>query len=30
MDQTQQQLFELFGLDALAPREGTARKWRGF
>jgi len=30
MDQTQQQLFELFGLDALAPREGTTGKWRGF
>jgi transposase len=30
MDQTQQQLFELFGLDALAPREGTTPKWRGF
>jgi len=30
MDQTQQQLFELFGLDAFAPREGTTAKWRGF
>jgi len=30
MDHTQQQLFELFGLDALAPREGTTGKWRGF
>src|SRR5438309_628285 len=30
MDQTQQGLFELFGLDAFAPREGTTAKWRGF
>jgi len=30
MDQTQQQLFELFGLDAFAPREDTTAKWRGF
>jgi hypothetical protein len=30
LDQTQQQLFELFGLEALAPREGTTGKWRGF
>ncbi len=30
MDQTQQELFELFGLDAFAPREGTTAKWRGF
>src|SRR3989475_1609033 len=30
MDQTQQDLFELFGLDAFAPREGTTAKWRGF
>jgi transposase len=29
-DQTQQELFELFGLDAFAPREGTTAKWRGF
>jgi hypothetical protein len=30
MDQTQQQLFQLFNLDAFAPREGTTAKWRGF
>src|SRR5207244_2477191 len=30
MDQTQQGLFELFGLDAFAPREVTTAKWRGF
>jgi len=30
MDQTQQELFELFGLDAFSPREGTTAKWRGF
>jgi transposase len=29
MDQTQRELFELFGLDAFAPREGTTAKWRG-
>ena len=29
MDQTQQQLFELFGLDAFSPREGTTAKWHG-
>jgi transposase len=30
MDQTQQRLFELFELDALAPRVGNTAKWRGF
>jgi transposase len=30
MDQTQQELFELFGLDAFSPRQGTTAKWRGF
>ena len=30
MDQTQQGLFKLFGLDAFSPREGTTAKWRGF
>ena len=30
MDQTQQELFGLFGLDAFSPREGTTAKWRGF
>ena len=30
MDPTQQELFELFGLEAFAPREGTTAKWRGF
>ncbi|TMK53897.1 MAG: IS1634 family transposase [Actinobacteria bacterium] len=30
MDSTQQELFELFGLEAFAPREGTTAKWRGF
>lgn len=30
MDQVQQRLFELFELDALAPRVGNTAKWRGF
>ncbi len=30
MDQTQQRLFELFELDAFAPRVGNTAKWRGF
>lgn len=30
MDHTQQALFELFELDALAPRGGNTAKWRGF
>ncbi len=30
MDQTQRDLFDLFGLDAFAPRMGTTAKWRGF
>ncbi|MEA2535060.1 MAG: hypothetical protein QOJ93_2871 [Actinomycetota bacterium] len=29
MDQTQRDLFELFGLEAFAPREGTTGKWSG-
>jgi transposase len=29
MDQTQRDLFELFCLDAFAPREGTTGKWSG-
>jgi hypothetical protein len=30
MDETQRDLFELFELDALAPRVGNTAKWRGF
>lgn len=30
MDQEQQALFSLFGLDLFAPREGNTAKWRGF
>ncbi|MFA5786207.1 MAG: IS1634 family transposase [Actinomycetota bacterium] len=30
MDQTQRALFELFELDAFAPRVGNTGKWRGF
>jgi Transposase len=30
MDHTQQTLFELLELDALAPRGGNTAKWRGF
>jgi transposase len=30
MDQTQRELFELFGLEAFAPPVGTTAKWRGF
>jgi len=30
IDQTQQRLFELFELDAFAPRTGNTAKWRGF
>ena len=29
MDSAQRDLFELFGLDAFAPREGTTGKWSG-
>ncbi len=29
MDQSQQELFELFGLDAFSPREGTTAKMAG-
>ena len=29
MDQTQRDLFGLFGLEAFAPREGTTAKWAG-
>jgi transposase len=29
MDSAQRDLFELFGLDAFAPREGTTAKWSG-
>jgi transposase len=30
MDNDQQALFNLFGLDLFAPREGNTAKWRGF
>jgi len=30
MDQDQRALFNLFGLDLFAPREGNTAKWRGF
>ena len=30
MDHDQQALFNLFGLDLFAPREGNTAKWRGF
>jgi len=30
MDQTQRTLFEILGLEALAPRVGNTAKWRGF
>lgn len=30
MDEVQQRLFELFELDAFAPRVGNTQKWRGF
>lgn len=30
MDQTQRKLFDIFELDALAPRVGNTEKWRGF
>ena len=30
MDQTQQRLFQLFELEAFAPRVGNTAKWRGF
>ncbi|MGH8846693.1 MAG: IS1634 family transposase [Polaromonas sp.] len=30
MDEVQQRLFELFALDAFAPRVGNTAKWRGF